>query len=126
MNAIPTEKAQTRLVALRYWLSGRGYHQALRAMEMNRQLFSGTRKDGLTPEFDHHVYQALFARTLEPHFLFKEEVFTTIFFHDTLEDKPEWGERDIVHFLAPPSQREVKKKKKGVDWSSGMHQNKES
>lgn len=74
-----------RRIALRYWLLGRDYTRAARAMAFNERLFPGTRKDGITPAFDHHVSQAQYARTLQG-LLFPEEVLCTIFFHDSLED----------------------------------------
>lgn len=85
-HPFPAKDAQKRLVALRFWLLGRGYHKALRALEYNRKLFPGTRKDGITPEFDHHVCQAQYLRTL-PGLLFPEQALATIFFHDTPEDR---------------------------------------
>ena len=57
-HPFPPEGAEKRLIALRFWLLGKGYIRALRALEVNRQMFTGLRKDGLTPEFDHHVVQA--------------------------------------------------------------------
>ena len=75
-----------REIALRYWLLGRQYHRAVKAMAFNQALFTGKRKDGFTPEFDHHISQAQYLRTL-PDLLFPEETFCTIFFHDTPEDK---------------------------------------
>lgn len=80
------QSAEKRLISLRFWLQGRGYVRALRALDFNRRLFMGTRKDGLTPEFDHHVCQVHMLRTL-PDLLHPEATFATAFFHDTLEDK---------------------------------------
>lgn len=87
IEAFSNESAQRRLIALKYWLYGKEYHEALRAFEYNRKLFDGFRKDGVTPEFDHHVSQAQFVRTLLPSLSFPEETVATIFFHDTAEDK---------------------------------------
>ena len=85
-HPFPSSGAPKRLIALRFWLQGRDYHKALRAMEYNRQLFQGTRKDGITPEFDHHVCQAQYLRTL-PGLLHPEATLAAIFFHDTPEDR---------------------------------------
>ncbi len=85
-HPFPPEGAEKRMIALRFWLQGRGYHRALRAMDYNRRMFNGLRKDGITPEFDHHVCQAQFMRTLLPFLLHPEETLTAIFFHDTPED----------------------------------------
>lgn len=81
------ESAQKRLISLRYWLQGAKMYEALRALEFNRALFAGKRKDGVTPEFDHHVCQAQYIRTLLPNLLYPEETLCTVFFHDTFEDK---------------------------------------
>lgn len=85
-HPFPSKDAAKRMIALRFWLQGRDYHKALRAMEYNRQLFQGTRKDGITPEFDHHVCQAQYLRTL-PGLLHPEATLATVFFHDTPEDR---------------------------------------
>lgn len=82
-HPFPPEGAEKRLIALRFWMLGKGYIRALRALEVNRQMFTGLRKDGLTPEFDHHVVQAQYMRTLLPHLLYPEETLCAIFFHDT-------------------------------------------
>lgn len=80
------QDAKKREIALRYFLLGKGQHKALRAMAFNQRLFQGTRKDGITPEFDHHVCQVQYLRTL-PYLLFPEETACVMFFHDTPEDK---------------------------------------
>jgi (p)ppGpp synthase/HD superfamily hydrolase len=80
------QDSKKREIALRYFLLGKGYNKALRAMAFNQKLFQGTRKDGVTPEFDHHVCQVQYSRTLLG-LMFPEETACTIFFHDTPEDK---------------------------------------
>lgn len=82
----PPESASKRLIALRYWLMGAGLHNALLAMDFNLPYFDGLRKDGVTPEFDHHVSQANFVRTLQPFLEYPEETLCLVFFHDTAED----------------------------------------
>jgi len=72
--------------AIRYWMLGREYHIALKAMEFGLKYHTGLRKDGVMPEFQHQVSQASFARTLEPHLLFPDETLATIFLHDVVED----------------------------------------
>lgn len=74
-----------RLLTLRSILIGRGYHRALIALEYARSIHTGTRRDGLTPEFDHQVIIALFCLTL-PDLMFEEEVITTVLLHDVRED----------------------------------------
>lgn len=72
--------------AIRYWMLGREYHVALKAMEFGLKYHTGLRKDGVMPEFQHQVSQASFARTLEPHLLYPDETLATIFLHDVVED----------------------------------------
>ena len=116
------QAAYKRLIALRYWLLGAGLNNALVALDFNHPYFQGTRKDGLTPEFDHHVSQANFIRTLLPHLLFPEETLCLVFFHDTAEDHgvspdemarvfsdPEFGKR-----VADGASRMTKKYRGGV------------
>jgi len=43
-----------KLVPIRYWMLGREYHLTLQAMEYAPRS-TGTRKDGVTPEFEHQV-----------------------------------------------------------------------
>ena len=76
------EKLKT---AMRYWLLGQEYYMAYKAMEMGLLHHNGSRKDG-TPEFSHQIFQASYARTLLPSFIYPEETITTIFLHDIVED----------------------------------------
>lgn len=71
--------------SMRYWLLGRGFHNAYRAMEFGLHHHTGERKDGM-PEFSHQIFQAQFARTLESSLMHPEEVLATIFLHDVVED----------------------------------------
>ena len=72
-------------VAMKYWLHGKGYSRAVRAMEMAASYHVGTRKDGQTPEFHHQVSIASYIRTL-PALLHPEETMATAFLHDVVED----------------------------------------
>lgn len=78
-------KFQKRHLVLRQQLVGAGYHDALIAMEFASRRHTGTRKDGITPEFDHQISIALYALTL-PHMRYREEVIATILLHDVRED----------------------------------------
>lgn len=73
-------------VALRYWLLGREYHKALRAMEFAEKFHQGVRKDGVTPEFAHQVEIALYVQTLEKYLLYPEDTLCAVFLHDVPED----------------------------------------
>lgn len=75
-----------RLIALRYWLLGRGWHEVLEAMEFAAGYHTGTRKDGLTSEFAHQIAIASYLRTLERSLLFPSETLATAFLHDVRED----------------------------------------
>ena len=94
----PPDSADRRFVALRYWLHGQGMTEVLRDMERNRRHFEGTRKDGVTPAFDHHVVQANFIRPLLPHLMFPQETLCVIFSHDTAEDAGLSPEEITQHF----------------------------
>ena len=78
---------EKQTVFMRGWLQGRGYHTALAAMEFARLHHTGTRKDGLTPEFQHQTEIAMHASVL-PGLIFPEETIATCFLHDTVEDTP--------------------------------------
>ena len=60
-------------IAIRYWQLGKEFHTALRAMNFAEQYHTGLRKDGITPEFQHQISQANFARTLITNFLYPEK-----------------------------------------------------
>lgn len=102
IHPFPAESAHKRFIALRYWLLGQKYHEALRSLDFNSRLFTGVRKDGVTPEFDHHVCQAQYLRTLLPYLLHPEETICTTLFHDTIEDK-NVSALDVQMFFSDPT-----------------------
>ena len=71
---------------MRHWLLGREYYLALEAMEFGLAHHTGTRKDGVTPEFFHQLFQAQMARSLTAYMIHPEETLATIFLHDVVED----------------------------------------
>ena len=73
-------------IALRSWLLGRGWYQAVEAFTYAESHHTGMRKDGVTPEFNHQVQIALYLTTLTPSLLFPEETVTVGFLHDVPED----------------------------------------
>ena len=73
-------------IALRYWLNGRGWHRAGRAMNLAETYHRGTRKDGVTPEFAHQVSIAHYLRTLEANLSFAEDTLAVALLHDVRED----------------------------------------
>ena len=73
---------------LRGWLQGREYHQTLEAVEFAERYHTGTRKDGVTPEFYHQISIVLHLTTLlsgvrESN---REAVLTAAVLHDLCED----------------------------------------
>jgi (p)ppGpp synthase/HD superfamily hydrolase len=75
---------QKHRTAMRYWLLGKDWHLALKAMEMGLLYHDGERKNG-NPEFSHQMFQAQYARTL-PSMMYPEETLAVIFLHDIVED----------------------------------------
>lgn len=74
------------VTSMRYWLQGRKYYSALKAMEFARKIHCGLRKDGRTPEFDHQIRVAHYLRTLENGLLFPEICLCVSFLHDCPEN----------------------------------------
>ena len=72
--------------AMRYWLLGRNYHLAHKAMEFGLEHHVGLRKDGVMPEFQHQMSQASYARTMETSLMYPDDTLATIFLHDVVED----------------------------------------
>jgi (p)ppGpp synthase/HD superfamily hydrolase len=73
-------------VSLRYWLQGRGYFAALRALELVKLFEAGEfRKDGVTPNLQHMVEIALFLSRL-PNLRDTEGTIITGLLHDLVED----------------------------------------
>lgn len=73
-------------IALYYYLVGKGFTKALRAFNYAERFHSGTRKDGVTPEFAHQIWIANYARTLRIDDSILEDLFSVIFIHDVMED----------------------------------------
>lgn len=96
MTQRTAEQAQARhkklKLALKQWLLGRNYHQALKALAFAEKFHTGTRKDGVTPEFFHQIEIALFITTLEPFLIYPEETICAALLHDVAEDyNVEWA-----------------------------------
>ena len=73
-------------VSLRYFLLGKEYFRAADALEFASQYHTGTRKDGVTPEFQHQIEITHYLRTLIPSLMFPEETLTAAILHDVTED----------------------------------------
>ena len=72
-------------VAFKYFLMGRKYFLALKALEFARNHHCGLRKDGNTPEFQHQLEIAMYLSTL-PNLPQEEVVYTVAILHDVMED----------------------------------------
>jgi len=73
-------------ISLKYWLLGKEYFQAVTALSLAAKYHAGTRKDMITPEFEHQIAIGCYARTLSKSMLRPEETFTVAFLHDIVED----------------------------------------
>jgi len=111
------------LVHLRGWLAGRGYFKALEAMEFSRPFYTGLRKDGLTPKFDHPVRIALRLRTIEAYLPEPELCFVLSFTHDVSEDDNVAFEEIGSRFgrRAEACQRLITKKFRGVQVDDAIY-----
>lgn len=80
------ERYEKLKLSLRYFLIGKQYFRAADALEFAAAYHTGTRKDGVTPEFQHQIEIAHYLRTLIPSLMYPEEVIATSFLHDVTED----------------------------------------
>lgn len=84
-------------IAMRYYLLGLGFHQAVKAMEIANELHCGTRADKITPEFQHQIEMAHYLRMQDRgSLLFPEESYCVLFLHDCVEDYPEQLSTDDI------------------------------
>lgn len=96
-------------IAMEYYLIGRSYNTAKKAFEFGKSFHTGTRKDGVTPEFQHPLEIAHFLRTFDAHSNF-ENVLAAAFLHDVREDhdisreelKEKFGEKvyELVWYMS--------------------------
>ena len=80
------EALRREKIGLRAWLQGRKFHMAERAWSFAETFHSGTRKDGVTPEFAHQIGIANLIRNFESVLIHPEETIATVFLHDVMED----------------------------------------
>jgi len=76
------EKMRTATVS---FLKGRNYYDVLENFAYAEQAHSGLRKDGVTPEFYHHLCMLNYARNLKIS-VEERKLFNTILGHDLFED----------------------------------------
>lgn len=79
-----TSAYDKRFIALRYYLHGRKYLEALKAFSYARTHHTGKRKDG-SPEFQHQVDIALYLTTLKD-IRDEEKTLAVALLHDVVED----------------------------------------
>lgn len=90
------EVYKNKVKVLRYFLLGKGWYRALKALDCGMEIHTGFRKDKITPEYLHQVEIALYLTTLIDSLLFPEETIVTALLHDTPEDYPTLlGHRDV-------------------------------
>ena len=94
-------KFEKRLAALRLQLEEAKMFDALVAMGYASGYHKNTRKDLVTPEFDHQVCIALYTMTL-PDLMYREEVIATIMLHDLREDYQITDQEIVSLFLTNP------------------------
>lgn len=78
------DKFNKMKLSLRYYLLGKGYYLAIEAMEFAAAHHTGTRKDGVTPEFMHQISIAHYIRTLP--LMYPERTIASGLLHDVRED----------------------------------------
>lgn len=87
---------KNKLKVLRYFLLGKGWYRALKALEAGASIHTGLRKDKLTPEFQHQVEIALYITTILDGLLYPEDTIIAVILHDTPEDYPDQMSHDLV------------------------------
>ena len=86
MTAFRETDYAKQVLLMRTFLQAKEYHMALGAMEFAMARHSGKRKDGVSPEFSHQMFIALYVLTISPLLMFPEETLAAIFLHDVCED----------------------------------------
>lgn len=77
---------QKAFISIRYFLIGAKMYLALEALEFASGFHTGTRKDGVTPEFNHQITISQYLRTMINHLTYPEETLAATYLHDTPED----------------------------------------
>lgn len=86
-----TERYHKLFISLRYWLLGmseqnQDWRMPLNALEYAKNIHTGLRKDGATPEFQHQLEIAHYLRTLYKGLLFPAQTIAAALLHDVPED----------------------------------------
>jgi (p)ppGpp synthase/HD superfamily hydrolase len=80
-----TQNFDKLYTALKYYLIGKGYKDALKALSFAHEYHTGFRKDGKTPEFQHQLEIALHITTLKD-LVDEESCICVALLHDVVED----------------------------------------
>lgn len=102
-------------IAIRYWLIGKGFYKAVKALDFAESYHTGTRKDG-QHEFSHQISQANYCRVFCDLLEYPEETFCVIFLHDIIEDYDVTYEqlRDIFGNIVAEATLKMSKVRNGV------------
>jgi (p)ppGpp synthase/HD superfamily hydrolase len=84
--ALSMNRFEKLRIFLRAYFLGKGFYRAADALEFAGKYHNGTRKDGITPEYQHQLEICQYIRTLEPYLLFPEDTYIAALLHDTKED----------------------------------------
>jgi (p)ppGpp synthase/HD superfamily hydrolase len=95
---------EKHFVAMRYWLLGKEYFTALKALEYASSLHTGVRKDGTTREFAHQLSIARYVRSLASVLQHPEDTLAVVFLHDVSEDYGVSLEELTERFSTPVAQ----------------------
>lgn len=117
-------KFQKLHIALQNYLHGARYFRALKAYHLAKQHHTGTRKDGITPEFQHQIEIALLITTLKD-VVNEEDCIIVALLHDLLEDYPYVTAADISKLVgdnATTSIITISKKLKGKERCESLEQ----
>lgn len=72
--------------ALKYYLIGRDFVKAQKALQFARSYHTGKRKDKVTAEFQHQLEICMYLTTLKINPLMEEELLMVALLHDIMED----------------------------------------
>jgi (p)ppGpp synthase/HD superfamily hydrolase len=95
MTYEPLRELGADFTFLNGWLAGRSFHKASEALHFARALHNGLRKDGVTPEFEHQVFQVNYILPFVDLLIYPEDTIATVILHDTIEDTSK-KRRDIT------------------------------
>lgn len=85
----PKVKTDNIKSSLYNWLVSKGYDIAIKALEIGAKFHTGSRKDKITPEFNHPLMVTKFIKALNLPDDYEEHVITAGILHDVVEDYPQ-------------------------------------